>query len=143
MKRLLTALLCLFSIVAARAEDTKVYYGYCPQTLDTQYLSAVGIKLLLKTINKAAVRINPRLKIGGILLTMVKPNTNLCKQVVNIMQVIKNYYSIKSDIGLFNAYELFGKKAPAPQDHDSLHDAVATSEVFHLFLEEITKKNNK
>ena len=42
MKRLLTALLCLFSIVAARAEDTKVYYGYCPQTLDTQYLSAVG-----------------------------------------------------------------------------------------------------
>lgn len=42
MKRLLTGLLCLFAIAIARAEDTKVYYGYCPQTLDTQYLSAVG-----------------------------------------------------------------------------------------------------
>lgn len=72
-----------------------------------------------------------------------KPKILERKQVVNIMQVIKNYYSIKSDIGLFNAYELFGRKAPSIQDHDSLHDAVATSEVFHLFLEEITKKNNK
>ena len=63
------------------------------------------------------------------------------KQVVNLMQVIKNYYSIKSDIGLFNAYGLFGKTAPIVQDHDALNDAVATSEIFHLFLEEVRKKS--
>ena len=53
------------------------------------------------------------------------------------MQVIKNYYSIKSDIGLFNAYSLFGKTAPLTQDHNSLSDAVTTSEIFHLFLDEV------
>lgn len=41
MKRLLTFLLCLAAMVGVHAEGT-VYYGYCPQTLDTQYLSAVG-----------------------------------------------------------------------------------------------------
>ena len=70
-----------------------------------------------------------------------KPKILEKKQVINLMQIIKNYYSIKSDIGLFNAYGLFGKQAPIVQDHDSLNDAVATSEVFHLFLGEI--KNNK
>lgn len=70
-----------------------------------------------------------------------KPKLLERRQIVNIMQVIKNYYSIKSDIGLFNAYELFGRHAPNEQDHDSLNDAVATSEIFHLFLEEIKKKN--
>lgn len=69
-----------------------------------------------------------------------KPKLLERRQVVNLMQVIKNYYSIKSDIGLFNAYGLFGKVPPIVQDHDSLNDATATSEIFHLFLEEINKK---
>lgn len=71
-----------------------------------------------------------------------KPKLLERKQIVNIMQVIKNYYSIKTDIGLFNAYELFGHHAPIEQDHDSLNDAVATSEIFHLFLKEIKRKEN-
>ena len=66
-----------------------------------------------------------------------KPKLLERKQIVNLMQVIKNYYSIKSDIGLFNAYGLFGKTAPIEQSHDSLSDAVATSEIFHLFLDEV------
>ena len=66
-----------------------------------------------------------------------KPKLLERKQIVNLMQVIKNYYSIKSDIGLFNAYGLFGRTAPIEQNHDSLNDAVATSEIFHLFLEEV------
>ncbi len=71
-----------------------------------------------------------------------KPKILERRQVVNLMQVIKNYYSIKSDIGLFNSYGLFGKVPPIVQDHDSLNDAVATSEIFHLFLEEINKTKN-
>lgn len=66
-----------------------------------------------------------------------KPKLLERKQIVNLMQVIKNYYSIKSDIGLFNAYSLFGKSAPLTQDHNSLSDAVTTSEIFHLFLDEV------
>lgn len=68
-----------------------------------------------------------------------KPKFLERKQVINLMQVIKNYYSIKSDIGLFNAYGLFGRYAPIAQDHNALNDAVATSEIFHLFLAEINK----
>lgn len=72
--------LALLTINALCASDEVII------PVNPQYLSAVGIKLLLKTIKKAAVRINPELKIGGILLTMVKPNTNLCRQVVNIIR---------------------------------------------------------
>lgn len=71
-----------------------------------------------------------------------KPKLLERKQVINLMQVIKNYYSIKSDIGLFNAYGLFGRSAPIEQNHNALNDAVATSEIFHLFLEEVRKTKN-
>ena len=62
------------------------------------------------------------------------------KKFINLMQVIKNYYGIKTDIGLFNAYELFNSKAPLEQEHNALTDALVTSEVFHLFLEELNKE---
>lgn len=61
------------------------------------------------------------------------------KKFVNLMQVIKNYYGIKTDIGLFNAYELFNSKAPQEQVHNALTDALVTSEVFHLFQNELNK----
>ena len=60
------------------------------------------------------------------------------QKIVNLMQVIKNYYNIKTDIGLFNAYHLFGRSSVEEQDHNSLHDAVATAEVFKLFQNEIS-----
>lgn len=61
------------------------------------------------------------------------------QKIVNLMQVIKNYYNIKTDIGLFNAYHLFGHTPMEEQDHNSLHDAVATAEVFKLFQKEISQ----
>lgn len=69
----------------------------------------------------------------------VKPVTER-KNYVNLMQIIKNYYGIKNDIGLYAAFELLGAKPPLEvQDHDALHDASATLEVFHLFENEINK----
>lgn len=63
------------------------------------------------------------------------------KRFVNLMQVIKNYYGIKADIGLFNAYELFKSKPQEIQDHNALKDAVATSDIFRLFQEELNKED--
>lgn len=60
------------------------------------------------------------------------------QKIINLMQIIKNYYNIKTDIGLFNAYHLFGRLPVEEQDHNSLHDAVATAEVFKLFQKEIS-----
>ncbi len=59
------------------------------------------------------------------------------KSFVNLMQVIKNYYGIKADIGLFHAYEFFNSKPPYEQDHNALNDALATSEIFKLFQKEL------
>ncbi len=59
------------------------------------------------------------------------------KNFINLMQVIKNYYGIKTDIGLFNAYEFFNVKQPKEQDHNALNDAVATADIFKLFQKEL------
>lgn len=56
---------------------------------------------------------------------------------VNLMQVIKNYYGIKSDIGLYSAYEMFNATPPMEQDHNALNDAYATSEIYRLFKKRI------
>lgn len=62
------------------------------------------------------------------------------KSFVNLMQVIKNYYGMKADIGLFHAYELFNSKPPYEQDHNALNDALATSEIFKLFQKELNEE---
>lgn len=47
--------------------------------VQAQYLSAKGLEQLLQTINKVRRQINPKLKIEGILLTMVDSRTNYAK----------------------------------------------------------------
>ena len=46
---------------------------------DTQIFAVVGISELLKTIQKIKKRVNPKLKVKGILLTMCEYRTNLSK----------------------------------------------------------------
>ena len=49
--------------------------------VQAQYLPAKGLEQLLSTINKVRRQINPRLKIDGILLTMVDNRTNYAKEI--------------------------------------------------------------
>lgn len=65
------------------------------------------------------------------------------KSFVNLMQVIKNYYGVKTDIGLFHAYEFFNSKPPYEQDHNALNDALATSEIFRLFQKELNNETDE
>lgn len=65
------------------------------------------------------------------------------KSFINLMQVIKNYYGVKADIGLFHAYEFFHSKPPYEQDHNALNDALATSEIFRLFQKELNSKTDE
>lgn len=53
------------------------------------YLSAKGLEQLLQTINKVRRQINPKLKIEGILLTMVDSRTNYSKDISKIIR--ENY----------------------------------------------------
>lgn len=60
--------------------------------VQAQYLSAKGLEQLLQTINKVRRQINPKLKIEGILLTMVDSRTNYAK---DISSLIRDTYGIK------------------------------------------------
>lgn len=53
------------------------------------YLPAKGLEQLLQTINKVRRQINPKLKIEGILLTMVDNRTNYAKEISSLIR--ENY----------------------------------------------------
>ena len=54
------------------------------------YLSAKGMELLLQTVSRVRKTINPKLQIEGILMTMVRPNTIIGRE---IDEVIKSSYA--------------------------------------------------
>ena len=60
--------------------------------VQANYLSAKGLEQLLQTINKVKRQINPKLRIEGILLTMVDSRTNDAKE---ISQLIRDTYGGK------------------------------------------------
>lgn len=61
------------------------------------YLSAKGLEMLLHSISSIQKHVNPNLKIGGILLTMVDRRTNFTKDIIEILR--KGY---SSTIRVFN-----------------------------------------
>ena len=54
--------------------------------VQAQYLSVKGLEQLLQTVNKVRRQINPKLKIDGILLTMVDGRTNYAKDISNLIR---------------------------------------------------------
>lgn len=50
------------------------------------YLSAKGLELLLRSVSKVKKQINPKLRIDGILMTMVMPRTNICKEITTLVK---------------------------------------------------------
>ena len=57
--------------------------------VQSEFLAAKGMSHLMKTVIKVRKQINPNLKIGGILLTMVDGRTNLSK---DIAEELRNTY---------------------------------------------------
>jgi len=58
-------------------------------SVQAAYLPAKGLEQLLQTINKVRRQINPKLRIEGILLTMVDSRTNYSKDISNLIR--ENY----------------------------------------------------
>jgi chromosome partitioning protein len=54
--------------------------------VQAQYLPIKGLEQLLQTINKVRRQINPKLKIDGILLTMVDSRTNYFKEISALLR---------------------------------------------------------
>lgn len=51
-----------------------------------QYLSAKGLEQLLSTVGKVKRQINPKLRIEGVLLTMVDGRTNYAKEISELIR---------------------------------------------------------
>ena len=54
--------------------------------VQAQYLSAKGREQLLQTVGKVRRQINPKLKIAGVLLTMVDQRTNYAREVSDLLR---------------------------------------------------------
>ena len=54
--------------------------------VQAQYLPAKGLEQLLQTVNKVRRQINPKLRIEGILLTMVDNRTNYAKEISSLIR---------------------------------------------------------
>lgn len=70
------------------------------------FLSAKGLNLLLRSISKIKRQINPRLKIDGILLTMVDNRTNNAKAIIASLRS-----SVGENIRVFNSEIPFSVRA--------------------------------
>ena len=66
--------------------------------VQANYLSAKGLEQLLQTINKVKRQINPKLRIEGILLTMVDGRTNYAKDISSLIRA-----TYGSKIRIFNS----------------------------------------
>lgn len=58
-------------------------------TVNPQLLAMMGLQDFLKTVKKIKSRVNERLSVAGILLTMCDTRTNLCKTITE--QVNENF----------------------------------------------------
>ncbi len=56
------------------------------------------------------------------------------ERFVNLLQLHKNYYNLKNDIGLFRCYESYGFEIDK-QNHNALEDAQITRLIYHQFIE--------
>lgn len=54
--------------------------------VQAQYLPAKGLEQLLKTIGKVQRQINPKLRIDGILLTMVDNRTTYAREISSLLR---------------------------------------------------------
>lgn len=71
------------------------------------------------------------------------PKIDIRNRYLNLMQVIKNYYNYKNDLGLFSTYqELLGVELDE-QAHDALEDAMVAREIYNIFKKNVQKDLEK
>ena len=90
--------------------DTNPYLGLltinaltaCDEVIipvNPEYWSANGLTDLIQTIYKIKRKVNPKISVAGILMTMCNPRTNLYK---NVIKLISEHFGNK--INMFNTY---------------------------------------
>lgn len=68
------------------------------------------------------------------------PNLDIRNRYLNLMQVIKNYYNYKNDLGLFSTYQEMLGQDLEEQAHDALEDAMVAREIYNIFKRNVDKE---
>ncbi len=110
--------------------------------VQAQYLPAKGLEQLLQTINKVRKQINPKLKIEGILLTMVDGRTNYAK---DISALIRETYGdklkvFKTDIPRSVRAEEISAEGKSIFEHDPKGKV---AEAYHSLTKEVLNNGEK
>ncbi|MFA5577772.1 MAG: AAA family ATPase [Tissierellaceae bacterium] len=73
-----------------------------------EYLSAKGLGLLISNINKIKKRINPKIEIDGVLVTMLNQRTNLSKEMLKALEESITFVKEKFNLNM----RIFESKIP-------------------------------
>lgn len=71
-----------------------------------------------------------------------KPSLSNKTRFINLCQLIKNYYDLRNDPGLFKLYKIYYDNQDI-QIHDAFNDSEVTALVFKAFKDEVNLKTNK
>ena len=71
-----------------------------------------------------------------------KPSLQNKTRFINLCQIIKSYYDLKNDPGLFKLYKIYYDNEDV-QIHDAFNDSEITAKVFKAFKDEVNLKTNK
>ena len=63
------------------------------------------------------------------------------KLLLKFSKIIKNYYNLKNDPGLFKLYQIYYNNDNL-QVHDAFNDSLVTKEVFKAFKDDVNHKTN-
>mgnify|MGYP002639359646 CR=1 FL=1 len=67
------------------------------------------------------------------------PTLKFKTRYINLLKLHKNYFNLKNDLGLFNAYKCYSN-IENPQAHNALEDAKVTFEIFEGFKKVLNNK---
>lgn len=60
---------------------------------------------------------------------------------MNLMQIMKNYYNNKQEMGLFSTYKELTNAEAIHQSHNAFEDALIMREIFHIFRKNINNED--
>jgi len=112
------------------------------------YEKAIDYKSFYADFKKVLDKFNPVIVVYGrndILVLNESYNINEVKSLknetrfVNLCQLIKNYYELKNDPGLFKLYKLYYDEDDE-QIHDAFNDCYVTHSVFKAFKDDINNR---
>lgn len=112
----------------------------------SDFNNSVNYKYFYDVLKKCMDEFEPKVYVWGrsdilaieqsFVINKVEP-IEIRKHHINLMQVMKNYYNLKDEMGLFQTYQEMSNVQMEPQVHDAFEDALLTREVFRLFKDKI------